>query len=176
MRTKKSEMPATRKNIVESARKLFTETGFEKTSIRSVMEDAGKTHGAFYRHFDSKDDLLAAALQVDLDAISRDKLLSSFQGNIEHFGTDGWLLAVLGFEIGAQSMVSRKAFASILDATVSEVRASMHTDLPAQEIPLGIVLLLVGAFHLSRATAGTDMHGQVEDALKTCIGMLTNSD
>ena len=52
----------TRARIVESARKLFNRHGFDRVSIGAIMEDAGLTHGGFYRHFGSKSDLYAEAL------------------------------------------------------------------------------------------------------------------
>lgn len=52
----------TRARIVESARKLFNRHGFDGVSIGAIMEDAGLTHGGFYRHFGSKNDLYAEAL------------------------------------------------------------------------------------------------------------------
>jgi TetR/AcrR family transcriptional repressor of nem operon len=52
----------TRTRIVESARKLFNRHGFDGVSIGAIMEDAGLTHGGFYRHFASKSDLYAEAL------------------------------------------------------------------------------------------------------------------
>jgi len=52
----------TRGRIVESARKLFNRHGFDGVSIGAIMEAAGLTHGGFYRHFDSKSDLYAEAL------------------------------------------------------------------------------------------------------------------
>jgi len=52
----------TRVRIVESARKLFNRHGFDRVSIGAIMEDAGLTHGGFYRHFESKSDLYAEAL------------------------------------------------------------------------------------------------------------------
>ncbi|HXR96090.1 MAG TPA: TetR/AcrR family transcriptional regulator [Rhizomicrobium sp.] len=52
----------TRTRIVESARKLFNRHGFDGVSIGAIMEEAGLTHGGFYRHFGSKGDLYAEAL------------------------------------------------------------------------------------------------------------------
>lgn len=52
----------TRGKIVESARRLFNRHGFEQVSIDRVMADAGLTRGGFYNHFDSKDQLYAAAV------------------------------------------------------------------------------------------------------------------
>ena len=52
----------TREKIVESARKLFNRHGFEQVSIDRIMSEAGLTRGGFYHHFDSKDQLYAAAV------------------------------------------------------------------------------------------------------------------
>jgi TetR/AcrR family transcriptional repressor of nem operon len=52
----------TRDKIVESARKLFNRHGFEQVSIDRVMAEAGLTRGGFYNHFNSKDQLYAAAV------------------------------------------------------------------------------------------------------------------
>jgi AcrR family transcriptional regulator len=53
----------TRQRILESARRLFNRKGFLDVSIGEVMENAGLTHGGFYRHFAGKDELYAAAVQ-----------------------------------------------------------------------------------------------------------------
>jgi AcrR family transcriptional regulator len=52
----------TRGRIVESARRLFNRFGFEQVSIDQIMSHAGLTRGGFYNHFDSKDQLYAAAV------------------------------------------------------------------------------------------------------------------
>ena len=51
-----------RGRIVESARRLFNRYGFEQVSIDQIMCGAGLTRGGFYHHFDSKDELYAAAV------------------------------------------------------------------------------------------------------------------
>jgi AcrR family transcriptional regulator len=51
-----------RGRIVESARRLFNRFGFEQVSIDQIMSNAGLTRGGFYNHFESKDQLYAAAV------------------------------------------------------------------------------------------------------------------
>ena len=53
----------TREKILESARRLFNRKGYAGVSIEEIMSDAGLTHGGFYRHFSSKDELYAAAVR-----------------------------------------------------------------------------------------------------------------
>ena len=53
----------TREKILESAGRLFNRKGYFGTSIEEIMNDAGLTHGGFYRHFTGKDELYAAAVR-----------------------------------------------------------------------------------------------------------------
>src|SRR6266403_4410994 len=51
-----------RKNIIQSARKLFNRYGFESVSVQQIMAGAGLTHGGFYSYFKSKSDLYTEVL------------------------------------------------------------------------------------------------------------------
>jgi TetR/AcrR family transcriptional repressor of nem operon len=53
---------AVKKNIIDSARRLFNRHGFENVSLSQIMAGAGLTHGGFYSYFDSKSDLYAEVL------------------------------------------------------------------------------------------------------------------
>jgi len=62
MRYPVEETAAKHERIVREASRLFRERGFENVSVDEVMKAAGLTHGAFYAHFDSKEELQAAAV------------------------------------------------------------------------------------------------------------------
>jgi TetR/AcrR family transcriptional repressor of nem operon len=62
MRVTKEQMAEHRRRILEAAGKLFREKGFEAVTVAEVMQAAGLTHGGFYGHFKSKDDLIAETL------------------------------------------------------------------------------------------------------------------
>lgn len=61
MRKSKADTADTRKRIVAVASKMFLEQGLGATGIADVMTAAGLTQGGFYRHFDSKEQLVAEA-------------------------------------------------------------------------------------------------------------------
>lgn len=63
MRVSREKMSEHREKILESAAALFRERGFDGVSVRDVMEAAGLTHGGFYGHFASKDELIARTLE-----------------------------------------------------------------------------------------------------------------
>lgn len=62
MRYPMEETAAKHERIVKEASRLFRERGFENVSVGEVMKAAGLTHGAFYAHFGSKEELEAAAI------------------------------------------------------------------------------------------------------------------
>jgi TetR/AcrR family transcriptional repressor of nem operon len=62
MRYPAEETAAKHERIVKEASRLFRERGFEKVSVDEVMKAARLTHGAFYAHFKSKEDLQTAAV------------------------------------------------------------------------------------------------------------------
>ena len=62
MRYPAKETAARHERIVKEASRLFRERGFENVTVGEVMKAAGLTHGAFYAHFGSKEELQAAAV------------------------------------------------------------------------------------------------------------------
>lgn len=61
MRVSREQFRENREKILEAAGRLFRERGFEAVGVADVMKAAGLTHGGFYGHFKSKDDLIAQA-------------------------------------------------------------------------------------------------------------------
>jgi len=53
----------TKEKIIESARRLFNQHGFDGASLKQIMEGAGLTHGGFYSYFKDKSALYTEALR-----------------------------------------------------------------------------------------------------------------
>lgn len=62
MKVSREQMAENRQRILEVASRLFREKGFEAVGVAEVMKALGLTHGGFYGHFSSKDDLIVQAL------------------------------------------------------------------------------------------------------------------
>jgi TetR/AcrR family transcriptional repressor of nem operon len=62
MRYPAKETAAKHERIVKEASRLFRERGFDNVTVGEVMNAAGLTHGAFYAHFGSKQELEEAAV------------------------------------------------------------------------------------------------------------------
>lgn len=67
MRKSKVETEATRGRIVTTAARLFRKNGIATVGIAELMQRAGLTHGGFYKHFPSKEALVAEACGHALD-------------------------------------------------------------------------------------------------------------
>lgn len=62
MRYKPEHKMETHQKIVKDASRRVRAAGLTGAAVSAVMQDAGLTHGGFYKHFGSKDELLLAAL------------------------------------------------------------------------------------------------------------------
>ena len=68
MRKSREEAAQTRRRIVEAAARQFRKNGIVATGLNDLMKAAGLTHGGFYKHFASKDQLVAEACADAVDA------------------------------------------------------------------------------------------------------------
>jgi TetR/AcrR family transcriptional repressor of nem operon len=124
MKVTREQAAETRERILDTATRLFRERGFDGIGVADLMRAAGLTHGAFYGHFASKDDLIEQACRRALDnsivgwrrrveaapdaplkAVS-DGYLSA--RHLDQPGT-GCLLASVGSDIPRQPAAVRKA-------------------------------------------------------------------
>ncbi|WP_085833991.1 TetR/AcrR family transcriptional regulator [Clostridium merdae] len=78
-----------RQELIDIALKQFIENGYEKTSIRSILKEAGGEIGMFYHYFKSKNEIYEAVLEhynekyvtkvteiIDADGLSFDEKLN----------------------------------------------------------------------------------------------------
>jgi TetR/AcrR family transcriptional repressor of nem operon len=118
----KAEKRKTHKRIVSIASKRFREEGLGGVGIADLMKEAGLTVGGFYKHFDSRDDLVAEAVgsafgfwkrQMDAAAsggppLSYAKLIDDYlsQAHRDHPGT-GCTFSALAGEIARSDKRTR---------------------------------------------------------------------
>ncbi len=63
MRYRPGHKAKTRRKIVKDAARRVRAVGITGAAVAAVMRDAGLTHGGFYKHFESKDELLVESLR-----------------------------------------------------------------------------------------------------------------
>ena len=96
MRYPAAQKAETHEKIIAAAARSFREHGSEGEGVAQLMKDVGLTHGGFYRHFDSKEDLY-------VDAIAR-----GFQG-----AADGMIAAAANAPRGEQLRAIIKRYLSV---------------------------------------------------------------
>jgi len=157
----------TRQRIIAAAGRRLKQDGIDGSGVAALMADAGLTNGAFYAHFGSKDELVAAAVadqlrsqqqqigalagtgRVGLEQIAREYLSAEHRDNLG----DGCASAALLEEIGRCTEATRKAYTDGVMGVVDALAAVL--DQPdrnaARMTALGIYALLTGTLQLSRA-------------------------
>lgn len=61
MKVTREQAAKNREQILDTAARLFRERGLDGIGVADLMREAGFTHGGFYGHFESKEDLMAQA-------------------------------------------------------------------------------------------------------------------
>jgi TetR/AcrR family transcriptional repressor of nem operon len=157
---------ATRRRILEAAAHRFKRDGVDGTGIAAVMADAGLTNGAFYAHFDSKDDLVAHVVSDQvrqqreqggadlgspdgLAAFIRDYLSRAHRDNV----TVGCPSAAMLQDVSRGSEAVRQAYGEELVVTIEEIAALV--DAPdhrtARAAAMSLFASMVGILQLARA-------------------------
>src|SRR5258708_39366419 len=72
MRLTKEQAEQNRHLIVETASRMFRLHGMENVAVADIMKESGFTHGGFYNHFKSKDELAAEAIASAFDVVASD--------------------------------------------------------------------------------------------------------
>ena len=70
--------------IIEVALKLIDEKGFDNVSVSEITKEAGVSKGAFYIHFESKEDLLEKQMRMFYDEFKLDDTHSKYE-RLEYF-------------------------------------------------------------------------------------------
>src|SRR5919201_6313878 len=78
VRVTREQAAANREKVLEAAGTLFRERGYDGIGVADIMKRAGLTHGGFYGHFPSKDDLAA---EITTRVLGREGWLERLTGN-----------------------------------------------------------------------------------------------
>lgn len=160
--------------IVSAASRLFRQHGVEAVSVFQIMGEVGLTHGGFYSHFASKDQLVVEACAHAFnemtevrrswtDAGSRDRSLKSFASSylsVAHRDHPAHGCPAISFESDiARSPIgsaARQEYIKGTEALIGELAHLINEEDPHQREQAALVALstLVGAVALSRATQG----------------------
>jgi TetR/AcrR family transcriptional repressor of nem operon len=148
MRRSKEDAARTREQIVEAASRLFRQKGIAGVSVADVMGACGLTVGGFYKHFKSKDALVA-------EAIERASITSTAGGpreaedilrayvSFEHakHPEAGCPIAALCSDIHREHGAPREAFDTALERMFERIPAPRRQQLAMAATAVGAVVL-----------------------------------
>jgi TetR/AcrR family transcriptional repressor of nem operon len=166
MKKSKVETAETRKRIVEIAAKAFRKQGIDATGVAQIMATAGLSHGGFYRHFDSKDQLVTEALSASPKNLLRDSLVAAEQGGdamlnvFNEFMTsshrddreDGCPLSAMGSELVRASEDTRHAATVSFRKIIETLAPFTHSqdDEEGFDVALSVMTNMIGALTMAR--------------------------
>lgn len=70
---------ATLRSVLDASERVFVRDGYERAQIETIAAEAGRTKGAIYAHFRSKEDIFFALLERKAQA-RRDEFLHAAEG------------------------------------------------------------------------------------------------
>ena len=169
MRRSAEEKAETRHQIVKTAGRMIRGRGLAETGVADVMAEAGLTHGGFYRHFDSKEALAAAAVEAAFDHMrARLEAITAkappgkgLEALIDTYLTEahrdqpqhGCVMASVGLEAQRAGGVVQTAYedgiARLLALFTAQVRAPTRRQ--QQDRAQAVLSMLVGGLLLARA-------------------------
>jgi len=165
VRVTREQAAANREKILEVAGTLFREHGFDGIGVADIMKRAGLTHGGFYGHFASKDDLAA---EITTRVLGREGYLSP--RHRDDAGR-GCLFAALASDVTRQPRSVRRAFTEGLRNRVGAVAALVpgRSARARREKALATMAGLVGALMLSRAVDDPALSNEILEAAAAAL-------
>jgi TetR/AcrR family transcriptional repressor of nem operon len=177
--------------VIDAAARLFRAHGLDGVSVPALMADAGLTHGGFYGHFASKDELAALACaksfadkrealedivaRSDGDRSKARRALAQFYLAEEHRDGAGEGCPVPALlndvaRVGPDSPV-RKAYVEGLSELAAQMMPLMEGRSGSEKRSEALVMLslLVGAVTLARATQGEKISDEILKAARKSL-------
>jgi TetR/AcrR family transcriptional repressor of nem operon len=181
MRVTREKAAGNRDRIVASAATQFRQKGFDGVGLDAIMAEAGMTHGGFYRHFGSKDDLVAEAVAHGMSGSdARQAALGSLSALVaaylspEHRDDPGHgcVIAALGCDMARQGKAARGRFTCYVRAQFDRLAGWLVGRAPAERRRQAIATMagLVGAVVLARAVDDPALSDEILAAAREAFG------
>ncbi|HET9625348.1 MAG TPA: TetR/AcrR family transcriptional regulator [Kofleriaceae bacterium] len=164
MKVSREQVAENRQKILEAAGRLFRDRGYEDVTVAEVMGAAGLTHGGFYGHFASKEELIAETVAYTLaNAPGADRDLAAYADaylSTAHRDNraGGCAFAALGSDTVRESPEARAAMTDSLRRQIARFALSAPgaTAAERRQAAIGSWAAMVGAVVLARLARAED--------------------
>ena len=175
MGSSRQEKAASHERIVATASAHLRESGLEALRVDQVMSEAGLTHGGFYRHFNSRDELINEALghalnngsavaQSAAQTLGENALKAIIVGYLSPSHRDspstGCAVAALAEDMSRAKVEPRelyqeqvKRYLELFEALASRIEKEKVNS----KLSVLTLSALVGAVNISRATSDEEL-------------------
>jgi TetR/AcrR family transcriptional regulator, transcriptional repressor for nem operon len=186
MRVTKAQAAESRERIIAAAAQAFRERGFDGIGVAELMRSVGLTHGGFYGHFASKEELMALACRR---AVA--DMLADWRARAEAAPGDpaativapyltaghrdapggGCLMAALGPEAARSAPPVRATVTECLGDVLDTIAAEMPGPDPSERRRQAIRLFasLVGAMVVARAIDDPALSDEILETVRAAI-------
>lgn len=170
MRYQADQKERTRAQILANAASLFRRDGIVATGVVGLMKSVGMTQGAFYAHFDSKEDLIreaaiagaietaqgmegvAEAAGAGANGLKAVIGVYLSQGHLARVDR-GCAIASIGSELVREPAPTRVGVMTATDRIVRLLESHLpDTTIDRRSVALSIFALMVGTLQLARLT------------------------
>jgi TetR/AcrR family transcriptional repressor of nem operon len=179
----RDDKAASHDRIVRIAAARFRESGVDGLGVAELMQEAGLTHGGFYRHFASRDDLVAEAVEMALTDSRVQTSTPESDGKPRDYAefvaayldpahrddpATGCAVAALAGEAGRLDERPRAAFTRQFKSNLDSVAAMLGATDPdaTRADALLAASALVGAVALSRAVSDPALSDEILAAVR----------
>jgi TetR/AcrR family transcriptional repressor of nem operon len=184
-----ADKAASHERIVDAASRQIRHGGIDHVSVAELMNQAGLTHGGFYRHFGSRDELIAEAVDAALSHGSQrvqaaaarggnDALAAIIDGYLSPLHRDkpetGCAVAALPTDIARADPRARAAYARQVRSYI-DLLTGLTRDRDPDQAHL-ILAALVGALALARAVDDRGLSDGILDAVVRALHRHTGDD
>lgn len=187
MKVSREQAAKNRERIVDEAARQFRSHGFDGIGLADLMKNVGLTHGGFYGHFASKDDLMAEACTRAIDdtlvewerraaSAPKDPLAAVIApylstAHIDH-PEQGCMMAALGPEVARQAPSVRQAVTARFNAMMEALTKLVPGTAKAAKRKKALTTFsgMVGAMVLARMV---DDPALAEEILQTMSASIT---
>ena len=170
MRKSREEAAETRKRIVTAASRSFRKDGVVASGLNDLMSAAGLTHGGFYKHFESKDQLVAEACAAAMGALIQ-KLTDAGPGAVAAYLSDwhrdnpgeGCPLSSIGSELGRTDDRTRAVATDGFSKLVELIAAQFEGVPPASARRRALVAVstMIGAVTMARIVTDPELSAEI---------------
>lgn len=172
MKISKEQVAENRQAVLDAAATLFRERGFEGVTVAEIMKAAGLTHGAFYGHFASKDDLIAQTCAHALAPFrAEDAPLVGIMDFADYYLSgehrdhpgQGCIFSSLGTEAVRSSEATRHTLTESIQHRIDNFSqtAAGKTATERRQAAVGSWAAMVGAVMMSRLVDDKELSDQI---------------